>query len=139
MLTSIPTVADNALKYTKWAYKCAVMAHKLQNIIMRRSSCKYKDVIIDYLHDAPVTKANIAAAEDIFGPNVGSLKGKTVRRPNDEHITAGTDPVPADVMKMHAQVTLAIDIMFINKIIAFFVTKSRELQFTTIKSLPMAK
>jgi len=134
MLTSIPTVADNALKYTKRTYKRAVLARKLQNIIMRPSSRKYKDVIIDYLRDTPVTKADIAAADAIFGPNVGSLKGKTVRRPN-EHIAAGIDPVPADVMKMHAQLTLAIDIMFINKI-AFFVTKSRELQFTTIEALP---
>ena len=101
---------------------------------MRPSSRKYKDVIIDYLRDTPFTKADIAAADAIFGPNVGSLKGKTVRRPN-EHIAAGIDPVPADVMKMHAQLILAIDIMFINKI-AFFVTKSRELQFTTIEALP---
>jgi hypothetical protein len=136
MLTSIPTVANNALKYTKLAYKRAVMARKLQNFIMCPASRKYKeDVIIDYVCDAPVTKANIAAAEDIFGPNFGSLKGKTVRRPN-EHVAAGIDPVPAAVMKMHAQVTLAIiDVMFINKV-AFYVTKSCELQFTTIESLP---
>jgi hypothetical protein len=37
MATGIPTVADNALKYTKRAYKRAVEARKLQNIIMHPS------------------------------------------------------------------------------------------------------
>ena len=32
------------------------------------------------LPDCPVTKADIMAAEDIFGPEVGILKGKTTRR-----------------------------------------------------------
>ena len=134
MATGIPTVAENAMKYTKRAYKRAFEARRLQNIIMRPSLRKYKDVILDYLRDTTVTRADINAAEDIFGPNIGSLKGKTVRRPN-EHVPAGVDAVPHAVLKLHRQVTLAIDIMFVNKV-PFFVTKSRELQFTTIESLP---
>jgi hypothetical protein len=103
---------------------------------MGPASGKYKDFIIDYLRDAPVTKANIAATEDIFGPNVGSLKGKTVCCPNVQSMSppALTRSVPTAVMKMHARVTLTIDNMFGNKV-AFFVTKSCELQFTTIESL----
>ena len=38
-------------------------------------------MILDYLRDAKVTRADIEAAEDIFGPNIGALCGKTVRRP----------------------------------------------------------
>jgi hypothetical protein len=121
MLSGVSTVSDNALKYSKRTYKRALRAQKLQNIIMRPATCKYKDVIIDYLGDSPVTKSDIQAAEDIFGPNVGSLKDKTVRHPN-EHVEAGIDPVPDNVMKLYRQVTIAIDIMFINKV-PFFVTK----------------
>jgi hypothetical protein len=130
----LATVSDNSMKYTKRAYDKAMMARKLQNIIMRPSSRKYKDVIVDYLRDCPVTKADIQAAEDIFGPNLGSLKGKTVRRPN-EHVVAGMDAVPAEILELHDKMTLAIDIMFVNKI-AFFVTTCREIKFGTVEALP---
>ena len=134
MLLGVSTVANNSLKYTKRTYKRAVLARKLQNIIMRPSSRQYMDVVVDHLRDCPVTKADIQAAEDIFGPNLGSLKGKTVRRPN-EHVEAGIDAVPTELLELHGQMTLAIDIMFVNKI-AFFVTTSREIKFGTIEALP---
>jgi hypothetical protein len=115
MWSMLATVSDKSMSYTKRAYERAMMARKLQNIIMRPSSRKYKDVIVDYLRDCPVTKADIRAAEDIFGPNLGSLKGKTVRRSN-ERVVAGMDPVPEEVLQLHDRITLAIDIMFVNKI-----------------------
>jgi hypothetical protein len=59
--------------HTKRAYKRAVMAHTLQNIIMHPSTRKYQELIIDHMGDCPVTQADIQAAEDIFGPNLGSL------------------------------------------------------------------
>ena len=64
MLSGVSTVADNALKYSNRTYKRALRARKLQNIIMRPATRKYKDVIIDYLGDSPVTKSDIQAAED---------------------------------------------------------------------------
>jgi len=134
MLSSISTVAENASNYTKRAYKRAVEARRLQNIIMQPPSRKYKEVILDCLRDSKVTRADIDAAENIFGPNLGSIKGKTVRRPN-EHVASGIDAVPNDVLTLHQHVTLTIDIKFVNKI-PFCVTKSRGLQFTTVEALP---
>jgi hypothetical protein len=74
----LATVVDKSMSYTKGAYKKATMARKLQNIIMLPSSRKYRDVIVDYLRDCPVTKADIRAAEDIFSPNLRLLIGKMV-------------------------------------------------------------
>ena len=113
--------------------KCAIDARRLQNIIMRPAAQKYKEVILDYLRDAKVTCADIDAAEYIFGPNVGALRGKTVRRPTP-HVQSGVDAVPNDVMALHNHVTLTIDLMFVNNL-PFFVTKSRGIQFTTVEFL----
>ena len=42
------------------------------------------------------------AVDDIFRPNLGSLKGKTVRHPNP-HMRSGVSGVPPDIMKVHNQ------------------------------------
>jgi hypothetical protein len=78
MWSMVSTVGDQKKIYTRRAYKCAVLARKIQNIIMQPSTRSYQDVIIDHMPDCPVTKADIQAADNMFGPNLGSLKGKTV-------------------------------------------------------------
>jgi hypothetical protein len=45
------------------------------------------------------------------------------------------DPVPAKILELHDKFTLAIDIMFVNKI-PFFVTICREIKFGTVEALP---
>ena len=129
----LTTVDGQADKYTRCAYKAAAQPRRLQNIIMQPGSRQLADVIIKHFHNCPITKEDIQAADDIFGPNLGSLKGKTVRRPNP-HVKTQTIGVPPDIMQIHRSVTLAIDIMFINKI-PFLVTTSRHLKFGTVEAL----
>ena len=81
----------------------------------------------------PVTPADVRNATSIYGPNLGSLKGKTVYRPSP-HVSAGTDGVLPDIMAQHRNVTLAIDPMFVNKI-PFLITVSRHLRFVTVTAL----
>ena len=45
---------------------------------MQPGSHELMDKIISSLPNCPVTKANIIHADDIWGPNLGSLKGKMV-------------------------------------------------------------
>jgi hypothetical protein len=73
------------------------------------------------------------AAEDIFGPNLGSLKGKTVRRKN-AHVPSLVADVPYQIIRAHRDVTLCFDIMFVNRI-AFLVTVSRNIRFGTTERL----
>jgi hypothetical protein len=80
--------------------------------------------------NCPVNAADITAAEDIYGTNLGSLRGKTVHRPNS-HIQTGVDGVPPEIMLLHREVTLAVDIMFINAV-PFFITVSRNIKFGTV-------
>jgi len=85
------------------------------------------------LRNCPISKADIAAAEDIFGPNLGWLKGKTVRRNND-HVPSLVANVPYDIIKLYKDVSLSFDIMFVNKI-AFVVTVSQHIRFGTTERI----
>ncbi len=74
------------------------------------------------------------AAYEIWGPSVAALKGKTVRK-RPEPIKTDIVPIPKEICELHKEVTLTIDIFFVNKI-PFFLTLSRVLYFTTVTHLP---
>jgi hypothetical protein len=117
----VNTVDDNKSRYTNRDYQRALLARKLQNTIGRPSTKSYVNIVKqNLLKNCPITVKDIAAAEDIFGPNLGSLKGKTARR-GGEHVVIEIEGVPQSIMERYRDVTLCIDIMYVNKI-AFLVT-----------------
>jgi hypothetical protein len=76
----VNTVDHNKFKYTKRDYSRAVLARKTQKMIGRPSTRSFISIVEkNLLPNCPVTRRDIAMAEDIFGPDLGSLKGKTVR------------------------------------------------------------
>ena len=94
---------------------------------------KFQSVCLRHLKNCPVTQGDALIAQDIFGRNLGSLKWKSPRT-TVKHIPAGLDPVPPDIMRVHWDVTIMIDIMYVNKI-PFFTTVSCNLHLGTIESL----
>jgi hypothetical protein len=65
---------------------------------------------------------------------VAALKGKTVwKRP--EPVKTDIVSIPKEIRELHKEVTLMIDIFFVNKI-PFFLTLSRVLYFTMVTHLP---
>ena len=75
----VSTVKERADKYTRRALKRASQARKFQNIIMRPGERKFKEVCLRHLQNYPITKGDVAIANDVFGRNLGSIKGKTPR------------------------------------------------------------
>jgi hypothetical protein len=85
-----------------------------------------------------VTCQDILNAEHIFGPDVGSLKGKMVRQASDQVRSGGLVPILATIIDHYKKVILCIDVMKVNKM-SFLVTISRALKFGTVAWLKNAK
>ena len=130
----ISTVEDKKSKYTVRAYKKAELARKLQNLIGPPSLQDFLSIVDgNQLRNCPITREDIMAAEDILGTNLGSLKGKTVRS-NGEHVSFSKQIIPPDILLKYKDVTLAMDIMFVNKL-PFLLTLSRDIKFGTVEYL----
>ena len=73
-------------------------------------------------------------AEQIYGQDLGNLKGKTTRRnlPTVDHIT---QQCPPKIIEEYGDITLSADVMHVNGI-PFFVTRSRHIHFGTVDVLP---
>ena len=131
----VTTVTDKRDLYTKQAYQDAVAARQAQNIMMFLGVRQlYKIADENLLRNCPINRGDIRAAEDIFGPNLGALKGKTPAC-RSTVVSGGRDGVPADILDRHRDLVVSIDIFFINKI-PFLLTTLRNLHFGTVEAIP---
>ena len=130
----IQTVTERKEHYTQREIQAANQGHRFQNIIMRPGDRELMDVSIEYLPNCPVTRRDIHIAKDIYGPNLGSLKGKTIRQ-TLPHVPSGVDPIPYELLKRHPGVTIIVDIFFINNI-PFLLSLSWGLRFLPVVVLP---
>ena len=110
----VTTVSDNSDSYTQQDYSRAVLARKFQQIVGRPSTRTLLRIVDENLiPNCPVTREDILAAEHIFGPDVGSLKGKTVHR-SSTPVTGSWTAVPAQLLSQYRDIVLAGDVMFVN-------------------------
>jgi hypothetical protein len=87
-------VDDRKKEYTKREYRDAMLARRVQNIIIFPSVQTYNKIVdSNLLANCPVTHQDILAADHILGKNISALKGKTAYR-------QGT-PVSGRTMEFH--------------------------------------
>ena len=85
------------------------------------------------LENNSVQRVDIKDAENIYGTNLGSLKGKTVTRKGIT-VAGQITGVPPAIKQKYQNVLLCIDLMFVNKI-PFLLTIPRGLHFGTVVNL----
>ena len=78
----------------------------------------------------PVTFDDVKNAKLIFGPDITSLKGKSVRLKIASVVTDYVE-TPREILESHKELEVSMDTMFINTLL-FLASISRWMKFNTI-------
>jgi hypothetical protein len=110
----VDSVAENKIGYTKREFEGAKQARKLYHTLGCPTVENFKHILRqNIIKNCPVTIGDVSTAERIFGPDIGTLRGKSTRK---VPVPEKTDKIeiPNELKEMHKVLTLCIDIMFIN-------------------------
>lgn len=137
-LSFVNTVEENLSMYTKRQIKEAEAARTLYKTLNYPSIKDFKWIVrSNQIKNCPVTCDHIDVAQKIWGKSIAALKGKTTRR-KPIPVAPDTVKIPRELMKLHQDVYLTIDIFFVNQI-PFFLTLSRKINYTTVSHLANRK
>ena len=115
MNNMISTVKENRKGYTQRQFDAAKRARKLYHSLGCPTTENFKAIIrMKVIKNCPVTVDDINIAERIFGPDIGTLKGKTTRRNIAKAVKDDYVEIPKEILKQHNNLTLCIDIMYVN-------------------------
>jgi hypothetical protein len=110
----VQTVRENYEGYTKRKILEAKEARQAMGMIRNLSKEDFKSMVRgNMIQNCPVTPAAITNARIIFGPDLPSLQGKTVRR-TPAPVVSEYVSVPNKVVDWNKVVTLATDVFFVN-------------------------
>ena len=130
----LETVEDNSRHYTARQLSRAKAARALYHALGTPTINDYKAIIrMNAIKNCPITMEDIDIAETVYGPDIGSIKGKTVRH-KPAPVVKDFINIPKELITKHQDITLCIDIMFINEM-PFLSTISRHLKYRTIQWL----
>jgi hypothetical protein len=126
----VQTVEDNMAFYTSRQIERAKRARDLLHTLGCPSIADLKKIIkMNSIKDCPVTLDDINLAENIYGPDVASLKGKSTR-PRPTPVVSDIIEVPDELIAAQHEIDLCIDTFFVNSL-AFLATISRRIKYRT--------
>jgi hypothetical protein len=130
----VDTIKANREGFTDRDYKRAKRARKALGLVGYPSPRDFKNMVsYNMIKNCPVTPSDVANANKIFGPDLTTLKGMTVRVIPPVVMTDYVQ-IPQEIVSLNRNVTLAIDIMFANSP-PFMVSISRKIKFTIVEYL----
>ena len=128
----IDTVKENRSGYTQGQFNRAVRARELYHLLGAPTLEKITRVFIKMngVHNCPVRLEDIKIAENIFGPDMATLKGKSTR-PRPKPVLEDWIELPREIMSKHAEIELCMDIMFIYGV-KLMTTIDRTIRFRSV-------
>ena len=124
------TVADNARFYTNRQISRAKTARDLLHATGCPSVQDLKTIIkSNSIANCPVTLDDIDIAENIFGPDIASLNGKTTRQKSAPVVSDQVE-IPRELVTKQENVILCIDAVFVNEM-PFLATISKHIKYRT--------
>ena len=127
----IPQVQENKKQYTARDIKRAGSARIFQNITGQPVKRIFHEVDNNTLQNLPILRQYVGMDEEIYGPSVPHLKGKTVRHKVHKVETIIVPNVPQGILDRYKNVTLFCDPMHINGIV-FLNNISLQILFSTV-------
>jgi len=128
----VSTVANNKAQFPRREIEGADKARALYRKIERPSQQQFEQILAkNLIRNCPVTVDDAKRALLIYGPDVAALKGKTTKGPSQHVPTFNPVQVPAFILQHHSDVTLCMDIFYVQGH-PFFHTISRKVQFRTV-------
>ena len=124
----VTTVTENESHFTKREVKAARAARDLKRVLGYASDHELLDLIKTGIKDSPVDEVDVHRAHQIYGKDLGEVKGKTVRR------KAGVVKVSSVPRPIQMAQSLHVDIIFIEGI-PFLISVSKPLGYTMINHL----
>jgi hypothetical protein len=88
------------------------------------------------IRNCNLTREDVSAAEDIFGPDTSILQGKTTQHKASNQPTH-LSPIPPDILSKYRDVTVFVDILFVNRI-PFLITSSAYSNLGQLNAFPAA-
>lgn len=129
-VTLVNSVEENKQLFTDRQVSRAKRARELYHSLGTPSLADFKAIMrMNCIVNNPVTIEDINIAEKIYGPDIGSLKGKTTRQ-KPAPVVSDYIEIPRQLYENHQEVVLCMDTMKINGI-PFLTTVSRHIMYRT--------
>jgi len=110
----INSVSENRKRYTERQFEQAKRARRLYHAVGGPTVTNFKSMIRqNIIQDCPVTAKDVDVAEAIFGPDIGTLKGRTTRR-TPKVVREDDIEVPKEITDKYDDLIHCMDIMYVN-------------------------
>ncbi len=135
MLSLVQTMQRNMEGFTKCEVEEARKACKAQAMLGHPIDCDFLGMVRgSMISNCPMSANAVTNAHLIFGPHFAGVRGRTVWRP-PESVTADYVQILRAILEQHQFVTLAVDVMFVNRV-PFLVSVARGFILVTTKFTP---
>jgi hypothetical protein len=132
----VQTVCGNYERHTKRDVLQAKEARRAQAMIGNPSKGDFESMVRgNLIKNCPIMTINITNARTIFGPDLASIRGKTVGQ-TPLPVVADYVAVPFSLVEQNKVVTMAAGVFFVDGM-AFLITMSCRIKFITVEHVPV--